>query len=123
MIFVAQLSLTLFIAVHHSFVAEYNTSKSATVTGAVTKLLWENPHAFLVIEGKSPRTGQIEDWSIELGSVNSLVRLGWTKNSIRINEVVTVQGILAVSGENRILARGVTLRSSGVQLQTSSSER
>ena len=70
-------------AAHHSFAAEYDSTKPINLTGKVTKVEWMNPHAFFYIDVKDENTGQIANWSIELGSPNSLMRLGWSRNSMK----------------------------------------
>jgi hypothetical protein len=81
-----------------------------------------NPHAFFYIDVKDEKTGQIANWSIELGSPNSLMRLGWTRNSMKIDDVVTLQGSLAKDGSKLVNARNVALASNGKRLLTGSSE-
>jgi len=110
------------LAAHHSFAAEYDSSKQVTLVGKVTKVEWQNPHAFFYIEVKDDKTGQIANWSIELGSPNSLMRLGWNRNSMKLSEVVTVQGSLAKDGSKLVNARNVALTSTGQKLLTGSSE-
>jgi hypothetical protein len=107
---------------HHSFAAEYDASKPADLTGKVTKVEWTNPHAFFYIDVKDEKTGQISNWSIELGSPNSLMRLGWTRTSMKIDDVVKVQGSLAKDGSKLVNARNVVLASTGKKLLTGSSE-
>ncbi|HLQ76418.1 MAG TPA: DUF6152 family protein [Terriglobia bacterium] len=110
------------LAAHHSFAAEYDSSKQVTLIGKVTKVEWQNPHAFFYIDVKDDKTGQIANWSIELGSPNSLMRLGWSRNSMKLNDAVTVQGSLAKDGSKLVNARNVALTSTGQKLLTGSSE-
>jgi len=107
---------------HHSFESEYNSSRPVKITGKVTKLLWQNPHVFFYIDVEDTKTSRTENWSIELGSVNSLTSLGWTQNSLKMGTMVTAQGIRAISQANKMLARNVILASTGQQLLTSSGE-
>lgn len=107
---------------HHSFAAEYDSSKPVNLTGKVTKVEWTNPHAFFYIDVKDEKTGQVSNWSVELGSPNSLMRLGWTRTSMKIDDVVTVQGSLAKDGSKLVNARNVALASTGKKLLTGSSE-
>ena len=109
-------------AAHHSFAAEYDSTKPINLTGKVTKVEWMNPHAFFYIDVKDENTGQIANWSIELGSPNSLMRLGWSRNSMKINDMVTVQGSLAKDGSKLVNARNVTLAGTNKRLLTGSSE-
>jgi hypothetical protein len=107
---------------HHSFAAEYDATKPVTLTGKVTKVEWQNPHAFFYIDVKDDKTNQVANWAVELGSPNSLMRLGWTRKSMNIDDVVTVQGSLAKDGSKLVNARNVSLASTGKRLLTGSSE-
>jgi Family of unknown function (DUF6152) len=107
---------------HHSFAAEYDASKPVTLTGKVTKVEWQNPHTFFYIDVKDEKTNQVANWAVELGSPNSLMRLGWTRNSMKVDDVVTIQGSLAKDGSKLVNARNVALASTGQKLLTGSSE-
>jgi len=107
---------------HHSFAAEYDASKPANLTGKVTKVEWQNPHTFFYIDVKDEKTGQVANWAVELASPNSLMRLGWTRNSMKLDDVVTVQGSLAKDGSKLVNAKSVTLASTGKRMLTGSSE-
>ena len=107
---------------HHSFAAEYDATKPITLTGKVTKVEWQNPHTFFYIDVKDAKTNETANWSIELGSPNSLMRLGWKRTSMKIDDVVTVVGSLAKDGSKLVNARTVTLSSTGKPLLTGSSE-
>lgn len=93
---------------HHSFAAEYDSKKPVTLTGTVTKVEWMNPHARFYLNVKDD-SGKITPWEFELGSPNGLMRMGWTRNSLKEGDVVTVQGSLAKDGSNLANARQVTL--------------
>jgi hypothetical protein len=93
---------------HHSFAAEFDANKTTTLTGAVTKLDWINPHARLFVDVKGG-DGKITAWEIELGPPAILMRSGWTKNSVKAGDMVTVNGALAKDGTNLANARTVTL--------------
>ena len=77
---------------HHSFAAEFDRSMPITVTGAVTKVEWANPHARFYIDAKDEATGETVNWDFELASPNGLMRRGWNRNSMKIGDVVTVTG-------------------------------
>ena len=120
--FLALLIAATPIAAHHSFAAEYDTTKPAKLTGKVTKVEWQNPHAFFYIDVKDEKTGQIVNWSVELGSPNGLMRLGWTRKSMEIDSIVTVDGSLARDGSKLVNARSVVLAATGKRLFAGSSE-
>ena len=84
---------------HHSFAAQYDRNKPVTLTGSVTRLEWMNPHVYFYMDVKDP-SGKVTNWAIEGGAPNTLYRAGWRKDSLKIGEVVTVQGFLARDGSN-----------------------
>ena len=93
---------------HHSFTAEYDAAKPVTLSGTVTKVEWMNPHARFYIDVKDD-SGTVTNWELELGSPNALMRLGWTRNSLKPGDGVTVEGSLAKDGSKLANARKVTL--------------
>jgi hypothetical protein len=93
---------------HHSFAAEYDAAKPVTMTGTVTKVEWMNPHARFYIDVKD-ESGKVTNWELELGSPNGLMRRGWTRNSMKPGDVVTVSGSLAKDGSSLANARTVKL--------------
>ena len=107
---------------HHSFAAEYDATKPVTLTGRVTKVEWQNPHTYFYIDVKDAKTNETANWAVELGSPNSLMRLGWTRKSTKVDETVTVQGSLAKDSSKLLNARTVSLASTGQRLLTGSSE-
>ena len=107
---------------HHSFAAEFDSAKPVTLTGKVTKVEWTNPHAFFYIDVKDEKTNEVGNWAAELNSPNSLRRLGWTRDSMKIDDVVTVTGSLAKDGSKLLNARSIVLASTGKRLFAGSSE-
>src|SRR5712691_10204731 len=97
-------------AAHHSFAAEYDAAKPVTLHGAVVRVEWTNPHARFYVEVKEP-DGTAATWNLELASPNVLVRQGWTRNSLRIGDEITVTGSMAKDGSKMANARNVTLAS------------
>jgi hypothetical protein len=93
---------------HHSFAAEYDASKQISVTGAVTKFEWMNPHARFYLDVKNA-DGTVTNWNFELGPVNILARNGWTKNSLKVGDQVSVVGNPAKDASQTANARNVTL--------------
>lgn len=78
-------------AAHHSFAAEFDRNLPITVTGTVTKVEWMNPHARFYVDAKD-EAGNTVNWDFELASPNGLMRRGWTRNSMKIGDVVIVTG-------------------------------
>jgi hypothetical protein len=93
---------------HHSFDAMYERDKSMVRKGAVTKVEWTNPHARFYVDVKDER-GRVTNWNMELGSPNGLRRAGWTRNSLKVGDVVSVTVSLARDGSRLANAREVVL--------------
>ncbi len=91
---------------HHSFSAEYDRSKPIQLKGTVTKVEWMNPHARFYVDVKDDG-GKVTNWEFELGSPNGLMRQGWTRNSLKIGDVVQVNGSRAKDGSNLVNANNV----------------
>lgn len=95
-------------AAHHSFAAEYDANKPVTLKGTVSRVEWTNPHARFYVDVKDD-SGNVTTWNLELASPNVLTRQGWTRNSLKIGDLVTVEGSMAKDGSNMANARRVTL--------------
>jgi hypothetical protein len=105
---------------HHSFAAEFDANAPIELTGTVTKVDWANPHTYFYIDVTSAK-GDVQNWALEMGSPNGLMRRGWTRDSMKIGDVVTVSGWRAKDGATKGNARSVTL-STGRKLFAGSSQ-
>jgi hypothetical protein len=92
---------------HHSFAAEFDVNKPVKIKGPVVKMEWTNPHTWIHIDVTGP-DGKVENWAVEGAAPNSLLRRGWTKNSLPIGIEITVDGFQAKDGSYRANARDVT---------------
>ena len=101
-------SAALPLLAHHSFAAEFDDKKPIKLTGTVTKLEWSNPHARFYVDVKDDQ-GKVTNWEFELAALNALIRHGWTRNSLKPGDVVTVEGYLARDGSTLANAAAVTL--------------
>ena len=106
---------------HHSFAAEFDASKPIKLTGTVTKIEWMNPHAYFYID--VVEDGKTTNWALEMGSPNGLMRQGWTRNSMKIGDQVTVEGSRAKDGSFVGNARSVTMVATGQRLFAASSQQ
>ena len=93
---------------HHSFAAEYDTSKPVKVTGTVSKVEWMNPHARFYVDVKEA-DGKLSTWNFELGAIPVLLRQGWRKESLKAGDQVTVEGNRAKDESHTAAARVVLL--------------
>ena len=107
------------ITAHHSFAAEYDSTKSIKVTGEVVRLEWTNPHARVVVNGPD-ENGVKKDWDFELGPPTTLMRRGWNRNSLKPGNVITVEGFRSKDEPSTANARMVKL-SDGRQVFAGSS--
>jgi hypothetical protein len=106
---------------HHSFAAQYDANKPITLTGKVTKVEWTNPHIYIYIDVEDGKTGGAQNWALEMGGPNSLIRLGWSRNSLKVDDEVTVEGSLARDGSALVNARSVVLTATGQKMFAGSS--
>jgi hypothetical protein len=131
----AAVAASLPLYAHHSFSAEFDATKEIKATGALSKLEWQNPHGWIHLtvselcertaargpDAKEPDAKEQEwtcrkpnsaegaEWAFEIGSPNGLMRQGWTRNSLKPGDVVTVQGSRARDGSTNSNARSVTV--------------
>jgi Family of unknown function (DUF6152) len=115
------LAAAVYAYAHHSFAAEFDANKPVNITGAVTKVEWQNPHVWFYIDVKDA-SGKVINWGIEMGSPNGLMRAGWDRNVMKTGDMVTVEGSRAKDDSNNANARSVTLASTGKRLFAASSQ-
>jgi hypothetical protein len=106
---------------HHSFSAEYG-NEPANLKGAVTKIEWQNPHVFFYIDVRDEETGKVTNWALEMGAPAVIQRNGWTRNTMKIGDIVIVTGTKAKNGAPLANARSVVMASTGKKLGAGSSE-
>src|SRR5262245_41806250 len=90
---------------HHAFNAEFDANKPIKFKGVVTKMLWVNPHAWIYVDVKKP-DGTVEEWMIETGTPNTLLRRGLTKESLPKGTEIIVDGYQSKDGSRRANGRG-----------------
>jgi hypothetical protein len=95
-------------AAHHAFAAEYDAQRHVNLEGTVTKMEWINPHAWVHIDVKKP-DGTVEQWMVEFGTPNTLLRRGFTKESLKVGQVIKVDGYGSKDGSLHANGRNVTL--------------
>jgi len=105
---------------HHSFAAEFDANKPINVKGTVTKIEWANPHTYFYVD-VADANGKVANWGMEIGSPNALTRLGWTRNTLKVGDVVTVEGSQAKDGALIGNAQVVVLAATGKRLFAGSS--
>ena len=106
---------------HHSFIAQYDPDQPVTLNGVVTSIEWMNPHVYFYIDVEDPKTGKVENWGIEMGPPHMLQKRGWKRNTMKIGDVLQVEGTRARNGSTHANATKVTMTATGVVLGAASS--
>jgi hypothetical protein len=92
---------------HHSFAVFFDSNKIVSISGTVTEFKFANPHGTIALNVKN-KAGKTEVWKAETNAPSLLRRLGWTKESLKAGEQVTIEGWLARDGSNYLRMRKVT---------------
>ena len=87
-IFLGLLTVSVPLSAHHG-AAAYDTTKKITVKGTVTEWFWANPHCFLRFDAKDDK-GNVVHWATEASNPADMVNLGWSKQSFKPGDEVTV---------------------------------
>ena len=93
---------------HHSFAAEFDANAPVTLHGTITKLEWINPHSWLHVDVKNA-DGTTTPWMIEGATPNTLLRRGFTRDTVKTGTEITIVGYRAKSGANRANGRDLIL--------------
>jgi len=94
---------------HHAFAAEFDDKKPVRFEDAtVTKVQLINPHSWIYVDVKGP-DGKIENWAIEAGSPNILLRRGITKDTLKVGQKIVIEGYQSKDGSHRANGRDLKL--------------
>jgi hypothetical protein len=113
-------ALALFIVLASALVsaqrsAVYDSDRQVRLEGAVTRVEWINPTAFVFIDVRDPG-GVVANWAVEVGNPIELERHKWTRRSLRIGDIVTVDGVPVRGPDRQALARSIVHKGSGKRL-------
>lgn len=117
LVLIASIILCSSVAFAHHGTANYDTTKSVTVKGTVTSFQFINPHVMIAVGVKDDQ-GNIVNWQGGLTSPNHLERNGWTKDTVKVGEVLTLVGFPAKNGAPEMWIQKV-VRSNGEAIDTS----
>jgi hypothetical protein len=104
---------------HHAFGAEFDPNRPVLLRGVITKVEWVNPHAWIHLTVEK-EDGTREAWMVEAGTPNTLLRRGFTRDSLKPGAIVVVDGYQSKDRSNRANGRDMTL-SDGTKLFMGSS--
>jgi hypothetical protein len=93
---------------HHAFSAEFDVNKPLKLTGTLNKWEMVNPHSWFHIDVKGP-DGKVVPWLVEGGSPNQLIRMGVTKNTVKVGTELVIEGYQAKDGTNKAVGRNFVL--------------
>jgi hypothetical protein len=94
---------------HHAFAAEFDEKKPIKfVDATVTRVMLINPHSWIYVDVKQP-DGTTENWAIEAGSPNILLRRGITKDTLKVGQKIVVDGYQSKDGSHRANGRDLKL--------------
>ncbi len=93
---------------HHSFASEFDINQPVEFEGVVTEMVWSNPHAWVHME-VTTANGEKQQWAVEGGAPNALIRRGWNRNSLPAGTVVKVLGYRARDNSFRANGTKITL--------------
>jgi hypothetical protein len=93
---------------HHAFSAEFDATKPLKLEGAITEVEWINPHTWIHISVKNG-AGKTDEWMIEGGTPNTLLRRGFNEDSLKIGTVIKIDGYQAKDGTLKANGRDLTL--------------
>jgi hypothetical protein len=94
---------------HHSFSAEFDSSKRVTLTGVITSVKWQNPHVYFYIDVKDPATNKVTNYGVELGSPNGVLGNGLSRDILKVGMVVSLNGSMAKNGSNNVNGSNITV--------------
>ncbi len=106
---------------HHSFSAEFDANSPVDMTGKVTRIEWLNRHIWFFMDIRD-EADEVTNWGFEMGSPNQLVRSGWKRTTMKVGDVVSVEGSRARDQSDNANARVVILESTGERLFAGSSQ-
>ena len=92
---------------HHSFAAEYDSKTLITLAGVISKVEWTNPHIYFYVDVKDP-SGSVVTWAVEGYPPNTLKRTGFTRDDLKVGDMVTVTAYKAKDSSSRLAGREVT---------------
>jgi hypothetical protein len=104
---------------HHSFAADFDGNNCRDITGTLTKIDWQNPHAYFYMDIKDDATGKVESWSFQTYALITMKRAGTDRQTFidNIGKEIWVRGCVARNGRLHYAAAGTLKFADGVMRQ------
>jgi hypothetical protein len=106
---------------HHSFPAQYDINQPIELSGTVTEVQWTNPHIFIMVDVVDEEANETVNWILELGGPNTLLRLGWKRDSLKPDDRLQVEGSLARNGSPLVNTTRIIMEATGKRMLAGSS--
>ena len=103
----ASLSTAGALQAHHSFPAVYDAKARKTISGVVTQMLYQNPHARVYLRVANA-DGSEDIWELETQNTSFLRRGGWLPSSVQPGDRLTIEGNVAFTIPKRLYIQVVT---------------
>jgi len=97
---------------HHSFGLEFDADARAELTGVVTQIRFSNPHVRYRVDVEGA-DGSMESWELQAASVTSLRGQNWNRDSVKVGDIVSVEGQLGRNGAKKLFIRGIAVADGG----------
>ncbi|PWU10645.1 MAG: hypothetical protein C5B51_03945 [Terriglobia bacterium] len=92
---------------HHEMAAEFDDRKPVTLRGVVTKYEWNNPHVYVFVDARV--NNETANWALEFAGPSDLRKAGWTRDSVKVGDAITIEGSLARDGSKTAGGKTLTL--------------
>ncbi|MDH3419464.1 MAG: DUF6152 family protein [Gammaproteobacteria bacterium] len=106
--FLAVSLLAICASAHHASTGRYDPNTFGTIEGEITDIFWRNPHVRFLIS-RTNASGQLEEWEVEFGSVNTVERLGVSRDVVAVGDRISVYGRMGRNGLTAMFAASIVL--------------
>ena len=100
-------------AAHHSFAAEFSYELFGSREGEVVEVHFVNPHAHIFFTVKNSN-GEEEIWDAQSSAPQNLLRRGWSHDSIKVGDRITIEGNLGLANSRKLWINTMTLENGTV---------
>lgn len=122
-VFLAASLLAVCASAHHASTGRYDPNTFGTIEGEITDIFWRNPHVRFLVS-RTNASGELEEWEVEFGSVNTVERLGVSRDVVAVGDRISVYGRMGRNGLTAMFAASIVLPSGEeVALQADSERR